>query len=265
MTATGAGLLAGKVVLISGVGPGMGRSLALAHAQQGADVILAARKQNNLDAVRGEVEALGRRVVSAPTDVTDRGACAALVARGIEEFGRLDVLVNNAFRQPPMASLGDTSIDEWRKAFDVNLFGAVNMTEAALATMRVQGSGSVVFIASLSARRVREQFAVYSATKSALLTTMQHYANEVGRAGIRVNAVVPSYIWGPNLESWFALLAEQRGVTPQQVYDDVAKDMALRRIPTADEVAATAMLLSSDFNSAVTGAALDINAGEWFH
>lgn len=258
-------LFAGAVALISGVGPGMGRSLALAYAAQGADIILGARNTRSLDAVAQEITALGRRVVQAPTDITDPEACRALVALGVETFGRLDVLVNNAFMQPPLEGLSETSMETWRQAFEVNLFGAVHMTDAALEPMRSQREGSIIFVASLSARRVRKQFAVYSATKAALLTTMQHYANEAGPDGIRVNAIVPSYIWGPNLEFYFKWLAEQRGVSPQDVYDDVAKDIALRRIPTADEIASAAMMLSSPLSSAVTGAALDVNAGEWFH
>lgn len=265
MTSASGNLLEGQVALISGVGPGMGRSLALAHAAQGADIVLGARNEHNLVGVAQDVEALGRRVVWAPTDITDRAACDALVAQALDAFGRLDVVVNNAFMQPPLEPLADATLDTWRRAFEVNLFGAVQMTEAALGAMRPAGRGSVLFIASLSARRVRTQFAVYSATKAALLTTMAHYANEVGVDGIRVNAVVPSYIWGPNLEIWFQWQAEQRGITPQDVYDEVAKDIALRRIPTADEIASTAMMLSTDLCSAVTGAALDVNAGEWFH
>ncbi len=259
------GLFDGKVAIVSGVGPGMGRSLALAYAREGADLVLGARGAEKLQAVAAEVEALGRRVVHQSTDVTKPEACASLVAIGLESFGRIDVLVNNAFRQPPMEPLADADPATWRAAFDVNLFGAVNMTDAVLPTMRASQSGSVIFIASLSARRVRRNFGVYSATKSALLTTMQHYANEEGLHGIRCNAIVPSWIWGPSLQFWFDHLAKERGVSAQAVYDETAEGTALRRLPTPDEIADATLALSSDLNRVVTGAALDVNAGEWFH
>ncbi len=259
------GLFDGRVALVSGVGPGMGRSLALAYAREGADVVLGARRRHHLDDVAAEVEALGRRAVARPTDVTDATTCAALVEAGLDAFGRIDVLVNNAFTQPPMEGVAAASEETWRRAFDVNLLGAVRMTDAVLPTMRAAGRGAVVFVASLSARRVREDFAVYSATKSALLTTMQHYANEEGRHGIRANAIVPSWIWGPNLQGWFAHLADQRGVEPATVYDETAATTALRHLPTPDEVADAALAMSCELTRVVTGAALDVNAGEWFH
>ena len=119
----------------------------------------------------------------------------------------------------------------------------------------------MVFTASMSARRVRRRFGVYSATKAALLTTMQHYANELGRDGIRCNAIVPGYIWGPNLEAWFAYQAQQRGVDPEVVYDEVASETALHHLPTSEEVADAAVFLASDLSRAITGVGLDVNAG----
>ena len=258
-------LLEDRVVLVSGIGPGMGRSLAVGAARQGAHVVLAARSPHNLDPVAEEVRALGRTALPIPTDITDPDAVAALVSAAMSELGRIDVLVNNAFMQPPLERLEDVEPDTWRTAFEVNLFGTVSVTDAVLPHMRDAGSGSVVFIASMSARRVRENFAVYSASKAALLTTMQHYANEHGRDGIRANAVVPGYIHGPNLKFWFDYQAKQRGVDPEVVYDEVASETALHHLPTPDEVADAAIFLASDMAGAITGAAVDVNGGNWFH
>ncbi len=258
-------LLQDRVAVVSGVGPGMGRALALACARHGADVVLAARSEARLREVADEVTALGRRATVAPTDVTDPEAARALANLAVDAHGHVDVLVNNAFVQPPLEHLLEASAATWQQAFDVNLLGAVHVTNALAPHMQAAGRGSIVFIASMSARRVRRRFAVYSATKAALLTTMQHYANELGRDGIRANAVVPGYIWGPNLEAWFAWQAKQRGVDPQVVYDEVASETALHHLPTCEEVADAAVFLASDMARAITGASLDVNAGTWFH
>jgi NAD(P)-dependent dehydrogenase (short-subunit alcohol dehydrogenase family) len=258
-------LLQDRVAVVSGIGPGLGRAIALALADHGADVVLAARSRDSLEAVAAEVADRGRTATVVPTDVTDANSVTALAAAAMDAHGRIDVLVNNAFLQPPLEHLVDATPDTWRQAFEVNLFGAVAVTNAFVPHLRQSDHASIVFTASMSARRVRRRFAVYSATKSALLTTMQHYANELGRDGIRANAIVPGYIWGPNLEAWFAYQASQRDVDPQVVYDEVASETALHHLPTSEEVADAAVFLASDLSRAITGVGLDVNAGNWFH
>ena len=258
-------LLRDKVAVVSGVGPGLGRAIVLAFAREGADVVLAARSSDTLDEVAAEVRAVGRTATVVPTDVTDEDSVARLAQAAIDAHGQVDVLSNNAFVQPPLEALTDATTDTWRQAFEVNLFGAVAVTNGLVPHLAADGGGAIVFTASMSARRVRRRFAVYSATKSALLTTMQHYANELGRDGVRSNAIVPGYIWGPNLEAWFAWQAQQREVDLRVVHDEVAAQTALRHLPTSEEVADTAVLLASDLARAVTGVGLDVNAGEHFH
>ncbi len=258
-------LLTDRVVVVSGIGPGLGRAIALACAREGADLVLAARSADNLEAVAEEVRALGRTATTVPTDVTVAADVAALAEASVQAHGKVDVLVNNAFVQPPLEELTAATPDTWRQAFEVNLFGAAAVTNAFVPHLAADGGGAVVFTASMSARRVRRRFGVYSATKSALLTTMQHYANELGRSGIRCNAIVPGYIWGPNLEAWFAYQAQQRGVDPDVVYDEVASETALHHLPTSEEVADAAVFLASDLSRAITGVGLDVNAGNWFH
>lgn len=258
-------LLDGRVVVVSGIGPGLGRAIALACAREGADVVLAARSADTLEAVADEVRAAGRTATTVPTDVTDPDDVAGLATATVQAHGRVDALVNNAFVQPPLEPLLKATPDTWRQAFEVNLFGAVAVTNAFAPHLAADGGGAVVFTASMSARRVRRNFAVYSATKSALLTTMQHYANELGRDGVRANAIVPGYVWGPNLEAWFAWQAQKRDVDPDVVYDEVASETALHHLPTSEEVADAAVFLASDLSRAITGVGLDVNAGNWFH
>ena len=121
---------------MSGVGPGLGRQAARALAAHGADLVLAARRQSTLDDVLAEVSGLGARAITVPTDITDPEACARLMAAGAEEFGGIDVLVNNAFRFDAFQSFEDVDLAIWRKIMDTNLFGSLQMTRAALPSMR---------------------------------------------------------------------------------------------------------------------------------
>src|SRR5207247_10875999 len=114
-------------------------------------------------------------------------------------------------------------------------------------------------------RSVEPRFGGYPASKAALVSAVQTLAKELGAAGIRVNSVVPGYIWGPALERYFEQLAAQQGSTPVAVYAEIASRTALGRIPDSDDVAAAVVFFASDLSRAVTGQALDVNAGHYFH
>ena len=257
-------LLAGRVGIVSGIGPGLGRAIALALAREGADVVLAARTAPALEDVAAEVRAAGRRALAVPTDVTRPEQCRQLAEAAHATFGRIDVLVNNAFRSGPYDPVEHASLEDWRKVFDVNLFGTLALCQAVIPFMKARG-GSIVMINSMSMRVIEPRFGGYAASKGALLTAAQTMAKELGASGIRVNSVVPGYIWGPALERYFADLARQRGTTPEAVYAEVASRTALGRIPTSEDVAAAVVFFASDLSRAVTGQALDVNAGHYFH
>lgn len=258
------GLLDNKVAVVSGVGPGLGRSLALIFAAEGADVVLASRSPGALDALAEEVTALGRRAVAVPTDITDETDAAHLIEVVGNELGRLDVLVNNAFSTGSMTRIVDDDLDAWRQAYEVNVIGTLHVTIAAVPLLEAAEDGSVVMINSQAARRSQVRRGAYSASKLALLSTARTLAGELGPRGIRVNSVVPGQIWGPPLEAHFAQRAERAGTTVDEIVADTAKDMALRRIATSDEVANAALFLASPLASAITGQSLDVNCGNWF-
>jgi NAD(P)-dependent dehydrogenase (short-subunit alcohol dehydrogenase family) len=257
-------LLSDRVAVVSGIGPGMGRDIALTFARHGAHVVMGARTEERLTEVAAEIEAVGAKAVWARTDITSAADCDALAATALEAFGRIDVLVNNAFVQPPLETIETATTDTWHQAFDVNVIGSVQMTKAVVPAMRRQGSGSVVFIGSMSARRIRRNFGVYAATKSALMATAQTLAKELGRDQIRVNTVLPGYIWGPSLQWFFSYLAEKQGRTPEDVYAEVAGETCLNHIPTSAEIADAVLFFASDLSRVVTGQSLDVNAGHWF-
>lgn len=257
-------LLEDRVAIVSGIGPGMGRDISLAFAREGAHLVLGARTEAMLEKVAAEVEALGRRAVWRPTDIADEAQCLALAEAARRKLGRIDVLVNNAFVQPPFETIEDNALETWRTAFEVNVFGTLAMTKAVIPAMKEQRSGSIVFVNSMSMRRIQPLFGAYAATKAALLSASRTLARELGGFGIRVNSVVPGYIWGPSLEWYFGELAKQQGCTPEEVYAGVASETCLNHIPTSAEIAGAVVFLASDLSRVVTGQALDVNAGHWF-
>jgi NAD(P)-dependent dehydrogenase (short-subunit alcohol dehydrogenase family) len=259
------GLLAGRVAVVSGIGPGMGRDVSLALAREGADLVLAARTAAKLGEVAAEVRAAGRRALEVPTDIASADDCARLAARARAELGRIDVLVNNAFDMGPMKPLADASADDLLQPIRVNLVGSLQLTRAVLPAMRERGRGSIVMINSMVIRDVLPNMGPYAASKAALLAATQGLARELGPEGIRVNSVMPGYIWGPNLQAYFAHQAKQRGVTPQTIYDETAAHTALRHLPTPEEIADAVVFFASDLSRVVTGQSLDVNGGHVFH
>lgn len=260
----GAPLLEGRVCVVSGVGPGLGRRAAVALAAHGADVVLAARRQATLDEVAAEIGAAGGRTLSVPTDITDMAQCERVMAAAAEAFGGVDVVVNNAFRYDAFQSFADVDLDVWRKIMETNLFGSLQMTRAALPHLRRRGGGSVVMVASMVARKPQPLQGGYTVSKGALLTATRVLAYELGSEGIRVNAVVPGWMWGPGVELYVKMTSEARGVPPEEVVDELTSRIALGRVPTDEEVAGTIVFLASELSAALTGQAVDANGGELF-
>ena len=257
-------LLRDKVVVVSGVGPGLGRSIALRCAAAGADVVLAARTAARLDEVAREVAAAGRRGLAVPADVTDDTSAAHLADAALSAFGRVDTLVNNAFGMPPMVDLGDVDLAAIAASFETNVTAALRLTRLLTPALAASG-GSVVMINSMVLRHSRRSFGPYKMAKAALLALAQSLATELGPRGIRVNSVAPGYIWAGTLKWYFGYLAEQRGVTAAQVYDETAATIDLRRLPEPDEIADAVVFLASPMARAITGQCLDVNCGEFHH
>ena len=258
-------LLENRVAVVSGIGPGMGRDISLALAREGAHLVLAARTAAALDALANEVRALGRQALCVPTDIAHADQCRRLAAAAHAEFGRIDILVNNAFKGGLEPAVADACMEDWRAIFDVNVFGSLQLTQALIPYMRSQGGGSIIFINSMSMRVIEAHLGGYAASKGALLTAAQTLAKELGADKIRVNSVVPGYIWGPALAGYFKRLAQQRGTTSDAIYAEIAARTALNHIPTSEEIAGAVVFFASDLSRAVTGQALDVNGGHYFH
>ena len=259
-----AGMLTDKVVLICGVGPDLGRSMALRSAQAGADVVLAARTESMLCEVAAEVEALGRRALTVPTDLTDAASRAELVDRSLGYFGRVDGLINSAFVQPPLAPLLDADLDAMRGWTDINVRASVGLVQL-LADPLAETRGSIVLVNSMVLRNKLPGFGAYRMDKAALLAAARSLSLELGPRGVRVNSVAPGYIWGSKVQRGFERRAAARGVDAHEVYEEIASGADLRRLPTPDEIADAAVFFTSDLASGISGQCLDVNCGHAHH
>ncbi|WP_029113298.1 SDR family oxidoreductase [Mycobacterium sp. URHB0044] len=257
-----AGLLEGKVVVISGLGPGLGTTLARRCAENGADLVLAARTVERLEDVAKQVTDMGRRAVSVGTDITDEGQVDNLVSESLKAYGKVDVLINNAFRVPSMKPLANTTFEHIREAIELTVFGALRLTQGFTPAL-AEAKGSVVNVNSMVVRHSQAKYGAYKIAKSALLAMSQSLATELGEQGIRVNSILPGYIWGETLESYFNHQAGKYGTTIEQIYDATAAASDLKRLPTEDEVASAILFMASDLSSGITGQTLDVNCGEY--
>ena len=211
------------------------------------------------------VHAVGGRAAGQPTDITSRGDCDALVRRAIDEFGALDVLVNDAYHGGDFAPFEAADLTVWRATSDVNVFGTLTMTQAALGALAESGSGRVVMICTHGVDVIQPTFGAYTSSKAALAHLTKLLAAELGPQGIRVNAVFPGPIWGANLRGYLDSQAAERGVAPQIVYDEFAAKNAMRTLVLPEEIADSVVFLASDMARPITGQALYANAGESFH
>lgn len=264
MTRTRIPLLEGKVVLVSGVGPGLGRSLAVRSALAGAQVVLAARTRSRLEAVAEEIRGLGGQAAVVPADLTDEASVENLAEQACDAFGRLDSVIHNAFVQPAQIRLLDAEPDDVRQGLEINLMAALNLTRRLVPAL-VESRGSIVLINSMVLRNQLPGFGAYRIMKAGLLALARSLSVELGPQGVRVNSVAPGYIWADSVKTWFERRASERGVDPSVVYDEIAAGADLRRLPEPDDIANTAVFLASDLARAITGQCLDVNCGHTHH
>ncbi|MFD5129585.1 SDR family oxidoreductase [Streptomyces olindensis] len=256
-------LLAGKTVVVSGVGAGLGRQVAAAVVRDGGRAVLGARTEANLAKTAGELDPDGARTAYRATDISDEAQCEALAGLAVERFGRIDAVVHVAALDGHFGGLEDADFESWRAVLDVNLLGTLRMTRACLPSLK-QGGGSVVFIGTQSAVAAPSQVrqAAYAASKGALTSAMYSLARELGPYRIRVNTVLPGWMWGPPVRAYVRLTAQAEGVPEAAVLERLAERVALPELAADSDVADAAVFLASDRARAITGQSLLVNAGE---
>ena len=255
-------ILQDKTVLITGVGQGLGRECANSALRDGANVVLAARTGDKLTAIAEELDPSGERVATHVTDITDAASCASLADLAQSRFGSVDALIQVAAYENVWGGLYDLKFEAWRKAFETNVIGALTVIRPVAAAMKASGSGSVVLIGSRSMFQPALPQSGYAASKGALLSTMYYLCDELGPDNIRCNMVVPSWMWGPNVEMYVTGTATSQGRTDEEVLDDIVGTFPLRRMTEDGEVADVAAFFASDHSKAVTGQYLLVNSGE---
>jgi NAD(P)-dependent dehydrogenase (short-subunit alcohol dehydrogenase family) len=261
-------LLEGRVAIITGAGPGLGRTLALTFAREGADLALAARTTSTLERIAAEVEALGRSALMVPTDVTRPEQAQNLADRAFERFGRVDILVNSAFPgtyRKKVLDMGPDELEGWRKSIETGGYGTLLACRFVAPYMVRAGRGAIVNVTSMSSQMGYAGRSDYAAGKAAVHLLSHALADELGPEGIRVNCVAPGHIWSDTLKGWYESTARQEGISYEEMYARHAGEMALRRIATEQEVANAILYLASDLSSGTTGGTIDVNAGHLFN
>ncbi len=256
-------ILEGKTLLVSGVGPGLGGEVARVAHRDGARVLIGARSEGRLAELAKEIDAAGDRIVAQALDITDADSCERFVATAEQRFGGVDALVQVAAMDALFGDLETTTADDWHAAMEVNVVGTLQLVRAAVPAMKRRGGGSVVLIGSQSYRLPppTRQLA-YASSKGALMSAMYHLAAELGPHRIRVNTVVPTWMWGPPVQQYVRWQAGQRGVPEETIVGEVTAGMPLGEIPADEDVAEAVVFFCSDRARMITAQSLAVDAGE---
>jgi NAD(P)-dependent dehydrogenase (short-subunit alcohol dehydrogenase family) len=248
--AGGSGRLAGLVALITGADSGIGRAVALAYAREGADVVVSyLNEEADATETRRLIEGAGRRAVPVAGDIAQEAHCGMLVDRAVAEFGRLDILVNNAAHQESFESIEDIPTEAWRRMFATNVDAMFYLCRAAVRHLRP--GGSIINPSSVQAFTPSPGLLPYATTKGAVITFTKALAKSLAPRGIRVNAVCPGPVWTPMIaaSSW-----------PESIAD-FGKKTAFGRPAQPAELAGVYVFLASPEASYVTGSAYGVHGG----
>jgi NAD(P)-dependent dehydrogenase (short-subunit alcohol dehydrogenase family) len=256
-------ILEGKTIAVVGVGAGLGREVVRVALRDGANVAMGARTESQLASVAKELDPGGKRVAWARTDIADATACSRLAELAASRFGRVDGLVCVAALDAAFGGLADSEPEQWRKVMDVNFVGTLQLVKAFVPGLSERG-GAVVLIGSQSSMLPQLPQIAYASSKGALMTAMYFLAQELGAKRIRVNTVVPTWMWGPAVEGFVKGSAQQQGVSVEKILEGITQRMAIHEMPADEDIAEACAFFCSDRARLITGQALLVNAGEFF-
>lgn len=252
-------ILKDKVVIVTGAGPGMGQAMCKGAAAEGAKVVVSARSTDVIAALRDEIIAAGGDAIAVRCDVARPEDCQMAAQSALDKWGRIDGLVHSAYYHPDWANLETHSVDQALQAFDVIAGGGLRIAQAVIPAMKAQGSGSIVNISTLATRKPMPGEGGYAMAKAALNQLSRQLAIELGGTGIRVNTALMGWMDGIPLQGYIDSLGESGPAFRAQRTSEVP----VGHIPFDKDCAKAVYFLLSDYASEITGAALDVNGGDW--
>jgi NAD(P)-dependent dehydrogenase (short-subunit alcohol dehydrogenase family) len=256
------GWLNGRVAIVTGASKGIGRAASRAFAREGAAVVCAARSTALLEETAALVREDGGRVIGVVADLSTEDGAQLVVERGVQAFGHVDCLINNAGDSGPTKPVQAYPLDEWRYTIDSCLTSSYLCVRFAVPAMIGAGRGAIVNIASMAGRRGMPYRIGYCSAKAGQIGMTYGLALELGRHNITVNAVLPGAVEGDRIDRVIAAQADARGSSPEEVRRIFLQRSPLRRMTTADDIAYAAVFLCSDHARNISGQCLPVNAGE---
>lgn len=247
----GSGKLEGKAAIITGGDSGIGRAVALAFAREGADVLISyLSEEEDAQETRRVVEETGRKCILVPGDIVEESHCRSIVQKAFDEFGKLDILVNNAAFQMTHESIQELSSEEFDKTFRTNIYAMFYLCKAALPKMKE--GGAIINTTSIQAYQPTPMLLAYASTKGAILTFTKALSQEAIEQGIRVNAIAPGPIWTPLIPS----------TMPAEKVKTFGEDTPMKRAGQPAELAPVYVFLASDDSTYITGEVIGVTGGK---
>jgi len=250
-----------RVAIVTGGGRGIGREIALALSQEGADVVVSGRQLDVLEQTATEIESQGRRAFAIVTDVSNEAQVNELINKTLATFGRVDVLVNNAGIAGPTAAVTNLSREAWDEVMAVNLTGAFLCSRAVIPHMSERRSGKIINISSVAGKMAYALRSPYAASKWGMIGLSASLAQELGAHNIQVNAICPGPTAGERMTSVIAWRAKELGRSADEVERLYLENTALKRMVDPKHVAAAVVFFCSEAGDSITGEALEVSAG----
>jgi NAD(P)-dependent dehydrogenase (short-subunit alcohol dehydrogenase family) len=253
-----------KVAIVTGGGTGIGKAISLALANEGATVVLAARNLSRLREAAEDIKSRGGKAKAIQTDISDHEQVERMVAAAVNDFGQIDILVNNAARGTfNNADVVNMNPKEWHDSLAINITGMMFCSREALKYMIPRRNGNIINISSVAGMSGVPKESPYAVSKWGVIGFTETLAIEVGRLGIRVNCISPGATRTQEFEDWVKVSAADAGISYQEMMTKITDNNALKRIAEPSEVAACVVFLASDDSSAITGHNLVASCG--FH
>ena len=253
--------LANKAAIVTGGGKGIGREIALALAEEGANVLVAGRQLEVLKQTATQINSLGRHSLFCATDVSDESQVSSMVSTALDAFGQIDILVNNAGVTGPTAPVTNVPREVWDEVMAVNLTGAFLCARAVIPHMIARGSGKIVNISSIAGKMAYALRSPYAASKWGMLGLSCTLAQELGPYNIQVNAICPGPTAGERMTGVIAGRAKEMGRSVEEVERMYVEGTALKRMVDPKHIAAAVIFLCSSDGDSITGEALDVSGG----